>query len=662
MALSFIFDAGKGETPQSVAQKRALVQQLMGTGAAPKTFGEGLSALGDGIVANVSGRRANEAESKGQAGANDTFSALTAMLTGKGGATPSPGFSVAPSAAGGSPGGGNSYRDAIASIESAGSGDYNAIGPTHDTLGRALGRYQVMEANIGPWSRAALGREISADEFMANPELQDAIFDHRFGSYVDQYGPQGAAQAWFAGPGGVGKMDRRDVLGTSVSAYTDKFTNAIGGAGGGQPAPVQVASLDPSIGMPQAQPAQLPPIGPSGGPQMAAAPQQPGMVPQMPPMQPRAPMAPQQPMQTAQGPSMQMLMEAAANPWLNEGQRGIVNSIIAQEMQRQDPAYQQNLRAGDLGIQKSELELAAMRNPGKKPPIEVGGVLVDPDTFQPVFDSRQPSDNGFTLSPGQQRFDAQGNPIASGQPEPGYRQLSPEEVAQSGLDGQKGWQVAPTGEIKQIGGGGVSVSVGGNNDIGTIPPGKMVTRDAQGNVTGMVDIPGGPSALEAEQAAAQAAARSEMSGRTANIVTDDITRALDLAGPWTTGFAGSIAQNIAGSPASDLNSILQPIKANISFDKLQQMREASPTGGALGSVSDNEGRLLQSVYGAVEQSQSEAQFRYNLRRLYNTYQDVIHGPDSGPRYDLSSPDSPAAAPNQSTVPASDIDALLELYK
>lgn len=121
------------------------------------------------------------------------------------------------------------YRDAIASIESAGSGDYAAVGPTHATLGRALGRYQIMEANIGPWSREALGREVSADEFLASPDIQDAVFDHRFGQYVQQFGEEGAAQAWFAGPGGVGKTGRTDSLGTSVGDYTAKFRTALGG-------------------------------------------------------------------------------------------------------------------------------------------------------------------------------------------------------------------------------------------------------------------------------------------------------------------------------------------------------------------------------------------------------------------------------------------------
>lgn len=128
-----------------------------------------------------------------------------------------------------SKGGNTRYRDAIASIESAGSGDYAAIGPTNPRLGRALGRYQIMEANIGPWSREALGRSVTAEEFLANPQIQDAIFDHKFGGYVQQFGEEGAAQAWFAGPGGVGKLDRRDVLGTTVGAYGQKFRAALGG-------------------------------------------------------------------------------------------------------------------------------------------------------------------------------------------------------------------------------------------------------------------------------------------------------------------------------------------------------------------------------------------------------------------------------------------------
>lgn len=81
-----------------------------------------------------------------------------------------------------------------------------------------------MGSNIGPWSQAALGRSMTASEFLADRGAQDAIFNHRFGGYVDRFGPSGAAQAWFGGPGSVGKGGMgADVLGTTGNAYVAKF-------------------------------------------------------------------------------------------------------------------------------------------------------------------------------------------------------------------------------------------------------------------------------------------------------------------------------------------------------------------------------------------------------------------------------------------------------
>ena len=133
------------------------------------------------------------------------------------------------------------YRNGIAAIESDGSGGYDAIGATHDTLGRALGRYQIMEANIPQWSRAALGREVSAEEFMANPDIQDAIFDHRFGSYVEQYGEENAARAWFGGEGGINNTGASDVHGRlTIGDYGQEFVANLGSTGRTEtPSPVQ---------------------------------------------------------------------------------------------------------------------------------------------------------------------------------------------------------------------------------------------------------------------------------------------------------------------------------------------------------------------------------------------------------------------------------------
>lgn len=171
------------------------------------------------------------------------------------------------------------YAGAISSIESG--GNYRAIGPETGTMGRALGKYQVMSANVGPWSKEVLGREVTPQEFLQNPQLQDAIFNGKFGQYVEKYGPDGAARAWFAGERGMKNPNARDAFGTTVDEYSRRFNRALGPqdqpamafAGEPQPNP----ALPPQITGRPATPAQ-----PSGNwweadpvadqPQQAAAP------------------------------------------------------------------------------------------------------------------------------------------------------------------------------------------------------------------------------------------------------------------------------------------------------------------------------------------------------------------------------------------------------
>ncbi|MER9901599.1 phage tail length tape measure family protein [Mesorhizobium sp. M0130] len=119
------------------------------------------------------------------------------------------------------------YASAIRSIESAGSGGYSALGPW--TNGdRAYGAYQVMGNNIPSWSKDALGKSLTPDQFLADPAAQDAIFQKQFGKYLTKYGnPQDAASAWFTGGPLKSGAGATDVLGTSGSVYVDKFNAAV---------------------------------------------------------------------------------------------------------------------------------------------------------------------------------------------------------------------------------------------------------------------------------------------------------------------------------------------------------------------------------------------------------------------------------------------------
>lgn len=141
------------------------------------------------------------------------------------------------------------------------------------------------------------------------------------------------------------------------------------------------------------------------------------------------------------------------------------------------------------------------------------------------------------------------------------------------------------------------------------------------------------------------------------ITGDDIDRtiaAVEQNPRLTTGFVGQLTSGIGGTPAGDVAALLDTVKSNVGFDQLQAMRNSSPTGGALGAISDAENRLLQSTLGSLSQSQSRDQFLYNLKRLKNVQLDIIHGPGKGPpRYDLGTgaPGSGAAAPGAPMAPA-----------
>lgn len=145
--------------------------------------------------------------------------------------------------------------------------------------------------------------------------------------------------------------------------------------------------------------------------------------------------------------------------------------------------------------------------------------------------------------------------------------------------------------------------------------------------------PGSKAYVAATDKETKAVNAEEQQQRAADIVLEDINRALDgvVASPTlTTGIGAQLTSGIGGTPAKDVSELVTTIRGNIGFDRLQQMRDASPTGGALGPVSDFENKNLQAVLGSLEQSQSPEQFVSNLLRLEEVYLDIIHGPGNRP--------------------------------
>lgn len=168
------------------------------------------------------------------------------------------------------------------------------------------------------------------------------------------------------------------------------------------------------------------------------------------------------------------------------------------------------------------------------------------------------------------------------------------------------------------------------------PPKDMVWKRDQGSgeivigETGApiaIPIEGGPVATGAAAAEEAAATAAQQRQKYADVVVDDIGRALEMVEASTIPITGIGAWTsiVPGTPSHDVAKILDTVRASVGFERLQQMRDASPTGGALGQVSERENTLLQASLGSLEQSQSKEQFVRNLQRVRDLYLDTIHG-------------------------------------
>lgn len=127
-----------------------------------------------------------------------------------------------------------------------------------------------------------------------------------------------------------------------------------------------------------------------------------------------------------------------------------------------------------------------------------------------------------------------------------------------------------------------------------------------------------------------------------------------------TGVAGAFP-NIPGGDAANAQAKLDALKSQVGFSVLQNMRNNSPTGGALGQVSDRENEMLQNNLAALGRAQSEAEYRRQLQKI------IDYAESSKTRrmdalkatYGGSLAEPPAPAPVQS--PAAGVDDLLSKY-
>lgn len=309
---------------------------------------------------------------------------------------------------------------------------------------------------------------------------------------------------------------------------------------------------------------------------------------------------------TNSDPGMGDLYGAMGNEWVSSdpASMAVIQAMMSQEMQQNDPLRQLQIQQAQQGLEMGGIELENARNP---------------------------------------------------KPDPGFRVLTPEEAATLNLpDGA--YQVGPDNKVYEIGGGGTTI-----NNMGNIPAGYAVQYDEQGRPVSMSPVPGSPAALEAQAAADKAAMTEERQGTATDTITDAAATARELASQGgTTGVMGVIQGFNPESDAAELRRQTSVLTSIATIENLNQMRQSSPTGGALGNVTEGEGRMLAAAAGALDPNASPEQYKRALDNYERTLLRIVHGQAEGDR--IFEQTRQSGTGGQTTVDPNDIDALLELYK
>lgn len=179
---------------------------------------------------------------------------------------------------------------------------------------------------------------------------------------------------------------------------------------------------------------------------------------------------------------------------------------------------------------------------------------------------------------------------------------------------------------------------------------EQAKLDAQANMRPKIEADITKAKLDAEKEAGRPQAEAALKASLRNIENSLFTaeKAMDQVGVLSAGPGGKILANFGGTKAADLRRTVDTLKASLSFDALAEMRRNSPTGGALGSVTERELELLGSTVASLDQAQSPTQLKENLQRVidhYNTYKTLVNESYKA-QYSGDQPQSTTAAPGK----------------
>lgn len=162
------------------------------------------------------------------------------------------------------------------------------------------------------------------------------------------------------------------------------------------------------------------------------------------------------------------------------------------------------------------------------------------------------------------------------------------------------------------------------NATGKAPPGyAWGPAGADGNPT-MIAVKGGPADYKQQGVFNQDTAALQGSTSSMDRLAAAANEVLKHPGLKSIYGLRGVIPNVPGTDAADAAALLNTLKSQVGFGVLQDMRNNSKTGGALGAVSDKENAMLQANLAALEKAQSFEQAQKSLEKIV-AYADEAKG-------------------------------------
>lgn len=158
-------------------------------------------------------------------------------------------------------------------------------------------------------------------------------------------------------------------------------------------------------------------------------------------------------------------------------------------------------------------------------------------------------------------------------------------------------------------------------ELAGYPAGTMAQIDATGKLVNIRTPTAGAANLQQRQQANYAKVATMVEGTVASLDQLRESVAGILNNPDLDSYVGNISGRLPGflsSGRNDFNQNLDTLKTQVGMTALANMRAQSPTGGALGQVSNYENKMLQRSLANLDASQSPEQFRKNLGVVLTT--------------------------------------------